>query len=529
MNMDLVERAIANKKTITNHKFMHEQIWSKFEEIADDKEIIMYGVGAIAPYFWFRSKNKERLKHIVDSNKDMQGYNVGKFLFWNPKDSCDMLIENPEIISRTKDEEVVIIINSINYFDEIADELENKGYHNVFSLLLLEASLRERSHLEWIDCDRLDFIKRCTTYPIEDKILFIGFGTYSDHGKYITEKLINNSNNHEIVWAVKDDSDEIPKSVRTIYIRNWRAFLYEIETSKIIIYSTVLPKDIIKRNNQIHIHTKHWASITLKKFYLDATTIIDNTEDVAHWKKCFGELDYVFTGSEFDDESVKRGFSKHVNCIRIGSPRTDAMFLRDELRRKVCKKLQISDEKKLLLYAPTYRYKKGRYKAEHLPERRGTDLDYDVILKALGKKTKNEWIILLRLHPSIANSVFTNETNNKVINVSDYEDGEELCAACDAMISDYSSIMFEPAFIGTPVFLYACDKEDYIDNEYDLLINYEQLPFSNATSNEELVRDIENFDLDSYREKVSGYLKGYGVSEDGHASERAAEFIRRLL
>ncbi len=351
----------------------------------------------------------------------------------------------------------------------------------------------------------------------------------SDHGKYITERLIDNSNNHEIVWAVKNDSEDIPKSVRTIYMRNWRALLYEIETSKIIVYSTVLPKDIIKRNNQIHIHTKHWASITLKRFYLDATTIIDNKENVEHWKRCFEELDYVFTGSKFDDESVKRGFSKDVNCIRVGSPRSDAMFIRDELRVKVCKKLQISDEKKLLLYAPTYRYKKDSEKTEHLPERRGTDLDYNVILEALNQKTKNDWIILLRLHPSVADSIFENEINDKVKNVSDYEDGEELCAACDAMISDYSSIMFEPAFIGTPVFLFASDKEDYIDNEYDLLINYEQLPFSNATSSEELVRDIEKFDLDSYKEKVSRYLSEYGVLEDGHASERAAEFIRSLL
>ena len=97
------------------------------------------------------------------------------------------------------------------------------------------------------------------------------------------------------------------------------------------------------------------------------------------------------------------------------------------------------------------------------------------------------------------------------------------------MITDYSSIMFEPAFVKKPVFLFAVDKNEYIDQERTLLIEYETLPFSIAETNEELAENIRKFEPAEYEKRLKDFLDKYGVHEDGHAGERAAGFISSLI
>jgi CDP-glycerol glycerophosphotransferase (TagB/SpsB family) len=116
-----------------------------------------------------------------------------------------------------------------------------------------------------------------------------------------------------------------------------------------------------------------------------------------------------------------------------------------------------------------------------------------------------------------------------VFDVSTYMDSEELVSAFDIVVSDYSSIMFEPAFIRKPVLLYAPDLDDYLENEYDLLFDYRDLPFDMAETMEELCGNIMKFDEDAYVNRVDAFLDRYGVHEDGHASERAVDFISELL
>lgn len=116
-----------------------------------------------------------------------------------------------------------------------------------------------------------------------------------------------------------------------------------------------------------------------------------------------------------------------------------------------------------------------------------------------------------------------------MIDVSGYDDSQELVNACDLLISDYSSIMFEAALTGKPVLLFAPDKEQYIGEERELYIDYGALPFPIAETNAELWSMIGDFNYEAYKRKVASFLQQYGVHEDGHASERAAEFIMELV
>ena len=135
----------------------------------------------------------------------------------------------------------------------------------------------------------------------------------------------------------------------------------------------------------------------------------------------------------------------------------------------------------------------------------------------------------MRVHPGLTfegKDIFQSEN---IIDVSKYADSQELVAVANVLITDYSSIMFEAAYIKKPVFLYAPDKRVFINGERELLIDYGSLPFLTAETNEQLVQNIESFDQTGYERSLESFMDKYGVHEDGHASERAVKFIMGLL
>lgn len=119
--------------------------------------------------------------------------------------------------------------------------------------------------------------------------------------------------------------------------------------------------------------------------------------------------------------------------------------------------------------------------------------------------------------------------NDRMINISAYPDGEEFIAACDILISDYSSIMFEPAYVKKPVFLYATDIDAYLKNDYELLLDIRSLPFPLAENNEQLMQNIRNFDREQYEARLTEFLDSFHTREDGQACRRITAFIKDLL
>ena len=75
-----------------------------------------------------------------------------------------------------------------------------------------------------------------------------------------------------------------------------------------------------------------------------------------------------------------------------------------------------------------------------------------------------------------------------------------------------------------PGFIYANDIEKY-NNLRGFYYPLESTPFPIATNNEELIKNIKDFDEENYKNKVEIFLKEKGCIEDGHASERVAKYI----
>ena len=529
--MDQIEYSISIGRHITKNPVIINKTWKDFYNAAKSKKVILYGISEIFNLLWLRCNGSISIVAAVDNDNGKQNLPLHTFFDENDlKDSKDVLVSPRTTLKNYLPDEVIILISSLRYYDEIAAELEQMGFNCYFSVLNLEYNYRnEHSDFITLSNYKNSYAKECVEkYSIEsNKIIFYGFGGYADHGKYITEALLKMSHELNIVWIVKKFPVNVPEGVDVVFNGNFKKYIREMETAKVWIFDVPIEMDLIKREEQIYIQTKHWGSITLKKFYLDTPLISQVKNNKYFWELNGKWMDYIISGSEFDEKSCLSGFNFKGKFLRFGSPRSDAMFDEEKFKSKIRKIFNLNVNEKILLYAPTFRFKNAKVgDIECIPQ---NFLNFDMLMTSLKEKFFGDWKIFLRLHPNLRAISKRLNKPNYIIDVTDYDDNQELAAAANIMISDFSSIMFEPAYVLKPVFLYSPDKDEYVKNERELLIDYSKLPFPIAKNDEELSAQIKNFNEDRYKEAVREFLASYGVNEDGHASKRSAEFILRLI
>ncbi len=552
--MNIIEIAISRGRHIcSNSIILKGSKWDRLRKESIGKKVFLFGGTSACDFFLEQYGDTFDVMAVLDSDRIKAGqkYNDFSKLSLGQKYK-DLLIKSPDELRKYQPEELAIIITSTNYYEEIAEQLDQMGILHYYVLLLMEArsfrylpckikavyELKKKKILQniyektgwnrdaWENMQQFWHFKKI---PIqENKIVFMTFGKYMDHGKYIAEEILRQELPYELVWLVYNKEEtQVPDRIRTVEFRDRESLCYELATAKMWISDVELPFAVRKRKEQIYIQTKHWAGVTLKRFYLDAPTLLSEPAKVHHWKKDFRMIDYMITGSDFDTESCRRGFHFKKEVWKVGSPRTDIVFHNEYIKEKVYKYCQCDSDTKFLLYAPTYRF--AQSDGRNTPEVREIDLDYAMLLDTLKKRFGGNWKILLRLHPAVAEHSKDLELGQDVIDVSMYDDVQELVAVSEIMISDYSSVMFESAFIKRPVFLFTTDFQEYIKKEYDLLIKISSLPFPRAENSEDLCQLILDFDQKEYEKKVGRFLEKYGVKEDGNASRRVVEHIKAMM
>ncbi len=514
-----IKDAIKKGYHITTIDALKDATYVDFEEAVKGKRLYLYGLGNLALLFRLRYRDVLSVSGIIDGKPDDKKRMLASEIM-DP--ACNAGIIGPEQFSNIDKSESVILILSIRYYEEIYHTLKDAGFDHVFSLLHLELNEYQASNPSFVSDHRIlyDLFTVCKDqYEISPHKILFWIDVHGGHVRAITNELLKNDD-LEIVWLCKKPVGDVPQGVKAVDASNPFAKCRELSRAKVILTDQVdMWEDLEKKEDQVVIQLKHWSSVTLKKFGLEDAARIseDYYQSVLHSS---AQTDYIFTGSSFDMESCARGFGADIKCVDVGSPRSDTLF-KDGVRKEVYQKLGIDLEYNTLLLSPTFR--------ENADGDALYGLDLEKLYLHLKQRFGGEWRILIRLHPLRAGLLDDTDLDPFVRNVSHYPDIEELVAASDCMITDYSSVMFEPSFVGKPVFLFAPDKTSYINGEKELLLNYDTLPFPIAETNEQLAENILHFDPDEYQRKVMAFLDQYGVHEDGHASERAAEFILGLM
>ncbi len=257
-----------------------------------------------------------------------------------------------------------------------------------------------------------------------------------------------------------------------------------------------LPTGIIKASDQVYVQT--WHGTPLKKIGCDVGNYKNLSKDKKRaWKEYQKEgtiIDYMPSPSAFYTEKITSAFrlQKQAQVSECGYPRNDFLFtVNADFCGKLKEKLSIPVDKKVALYAPTWRDN------QHVPGQgyvyRG-GMDFEKLQQELGE----EWVILFRAHYLISNSFDFEKYQGFVVNASQYDDVNHLYAISDILITDYSSVFFDYANLERPVFFYMYDYEEYKSEMRDFYFDVEELPGPVVRNQEELTAEIKKLEQQEF-------------------------------
>lgn len=364
--------------------------------------------------------------------------------------------------------------------------------------------------------------------PVENnKIIFRTFnGGYNCNPKYIAEEIIRQNLPYKLVWVVNKNIltfiDDFPKDRIKLVMNDTPEEIKETSTAKIIIdnerRTTYIDRGILKRPEQIYIQTFH-GSLGIKKTGVDRKDATKHALRIC--KIDSSQIDFLTSNGTYTTNFFKKMFWNYGKILEYGHPRNDIFFKSNEnIKKKICRYFNIQPDKKILLYAPTLR-ESGSLDCY--------SLNFEKLIQAITKKFSGEWVIIKRLHPLLLDrqDEFVPQGTN-IIDGTNYPDMQELLASIDILITDYSSCIYDFMLSYKPGFIFAADIKKY-DNERGLYYPLTSTPFPVAENNDELIKNIENFDYETYKIKVKKFLDGKGCIDDGHASERVVELIKEII
>ena len=360
-------------------------------------------------------------------------------------------------------------------------------------------------------------------FPIKNnRILFENFTGkgYADSPKSIAEKLIDSNDNYELYWVIKDNKlkNEFPPKINTIKLYSLKYF-YILATAKVWVSNSRFDQYVVKRKKQFYIQTWH-GGLGMKKIEYDAEDKLSEYYKKV-MKKDNKNMNLMISNSKFCTELYRRAFRFKGDILEVGTPRNDVLINnKDELSKKARKKINIDKDTKILLYAPTFRldYSKNPY-----------DINFKELQKVLEIKTKEKWIILVKLHPRVNNSEeLLGKYKSYINDVTSYSDIQELICACDMLITDYSSTEMEAMIADKPVVIYANDVKEYTD-ERGFSLGFDEIPFKITENNDELLNYIEKVNFDEIKKEYSIFMKKVGLKENGKATNAVCDIIREKI
>lgn len=354
-----------------------------------------------------------------------------------------------------------------------------------------------------------------TLFPLnKKKIVFSNFngGVYGDNPKYIAEEFLRRRLNWKLYWTSASDY-KLPKGVLSVR-PNTIAFVWHMATAGTWVDNTRKLYYFKKRPEQFYIQTRHGGPGP-KKIERDCEELLSK-EYVAYAKIDSKHVDLMLSTSKWQTERIQTAFWYDGPVFEKGHPKHDIYFKDQNIyRKKVQTFFHLPENIRFVVYAPTFR------------ESRSTDmynLNYEQLLTSLEKRFGGKWAVLVCLHPNVDRKNFSLTYTDRILNPSNYGDMQELLAASDIIISDYSSCVTEFAMLRRPGFLYI---EDYDTARLERGYYYEltELPLPMALSNEELMQKIEAFDEEEYQRKCKAFCDWVQFYKGGHASEAVVDVI----
>jgi CDP-glycerol glycerophosphotransferase (TagB/SpsB family) len=336
------------------------------------------------------------------------------------------------------------------------------------------------------------------------------------------------SGNFEFVYnKLKDD-----KNLDIQFLFNTKSFRYmtrkEIDdfaeacaTSKVIILDEYTPQiHLIDLKPETKIVQLWHACGAFKTF---GFTRIGKPKGSPQPTRMHRSYDYVTVSSDYCRKCHSEGFGIATkNIVPTGIARTDIFFdeeYKQNFRNKFYKEYPNFKDKKIILFAPTFRgdiKQTARYPMELF--------DIHEVCETLGE----DYAVIIKHHPFVTEQhPIPDEYKDRVIDLSESTEINDLLFVSDIIISDYSSLVFEASLLNIPMLFYAYDLQAYIKSR-DFYFDFKlYIPGKICTSLYTLLQAIKEEDFET--EKIERFRNMFFDDLDGKSSERIANLIYKCL
>ena len=346
-------------------------------------------------------------------------------------------------------------------------------------------------------------------YPIKkNTVLFTAHNRgYNDSSRAIYEQMLKDKrfSNFTFYWGLDDPSADIPGNPIKVKADTWKYFKTAFKCQYWVTCVNIERSLRFKKKKQLYLNTDH--GITIKTCGNDAAGRKDYN---------FFYINFYCVSGSYEREMYIRCFNLNPkNIIHTGLPRNDELYrITQKEVIDIKKRLGLSD-KKIILYAPTWRDSNDVGKTYSLRP----PINIEKWQKLLG----NEYIVLLRAHP-YTTQLLGIEFNEFIRDFSSYGVVNDLIKIADILISDYSAIIFDYAITEKPIFCFAYDYDDYKKNRGIALDLRNEFPGGIVEDEDELLERIQNIDYDKACKEVASFKNKY-IEYGGNATNMCIDAL----
>lgn len=312
--------------------------------------------------------------------------------------------------------------------------------------------------------------------------------------------------------------DSTQYSIKTVLIHYekkslWNDFLYLLNCIKQIIVINTSHIVLINDNNYVVSNYKREGVKVIEVWH--AAGAIKKFGNAVKRQYPIKNYDYVIANSDYWIKPYSLAFSVDESHVKVtGMPRIDHLFdehYKEGVKERFFKQYPELKNKKILLYAPTFRG--NIYKGFQ-----AIAFDAEKVISSCDENT----VLLYKFHPLMQDCHLSE--NQRIINMN-HENTHDLFVVSDALISDFSSIIFDYSILNKPMYFFVPDLKQYM-NRLGCFVDYEkEMPGPLCYNENELIHALHlsnQYDIEGFKNKFFKY-------QDGKNIDRVIEMIHQLI
>ncbi|WP_292765208.1 CDP-glycerol glycerophosphotransferase family protein [Microbacterium sp. UBA3486] len=309
-------------------------------------------------------------------------------------------------------------------------------------------------------------------------------------------------------WSVVDLSVEVPEGAIAV-VEGSPQWWHARGAARLLVVNDWLRRRFARKPGQKVLQT--WHGTPLKRLALhrpgfDPRRMAAVVKESRRW-------DVLLAQNPYSERILRKAYAFFGRPIWVeGYPRNDALTTGDPVAVRVA--LGIGPDERVLLYAPTWR------------DDRAEMVDF-VDAELLARQANA--VVLVRGH-SRTLAQGRDLAGARVIDVTGYPETARLLLAADALITDYSSVMFDFSVTGKPMYFLVPDIDHYRGQlrgfYFDLA---ERAPGPLVRTQEELTAALDDERHEAtYADRYAAWRQQFNARDDGHAARRVVDRILDL-